>query len=493
MVRGKQSPARIEWIAASVAALSLIPRLWIAATTWLNPDEAGYFLHSTGGSLTEVYWNSLYTHHPPLLILILHFVREVSTSELALRLVPVLAGSLGAWFAFRWVSSLWNRTAGLVALVILAFAPFLLRLSAEARGYSLVMLAMAVYLYCHDKALEKGSSRWMLAAGAALATGILAEYSMAMFAASVGVYFLVRAWVERPPAIVVAVWVLVQSGALATYGFLYVNQVRRMAQLPSAEENRTGWLADAFVSPGENLAVHAAGAVADQFLYLFGWLWLSVIAICLFIAGLVLLWRKNARGRATALLLVLPFGFTLAANLAGYFPFGETRHTSFLGLFIAAGVAVACERLVRGRTRWLWTGVVLIPLWVALLTTTTSALAWERHRKDDMLMSLEDVRYALQEGGPVLCERATAWTLEYYLDGVSFETREFEYPDWQTVSRDIELLVAEHGSEHESYWYLDAGWNVGDIAVGETLGGLVVVEKRESSPAARLFRLEKQD
>src|ERR1039458_4212463 len=78
-------------IAVVVAGLAL--RLRLALLTYLNPDEALHALLAFG-TLRETIRNSIGVTHPPLLAVITHFVSRISRTELALRLVPLMAGCL---------------------------------------------------------------------------------------------------------------------------------------------------------------------------------------------------------------------------------------------------------------------------------------------------------------------------------------------------------------------------------------------------------------
>src|SRR5438477_12914218 len=90
----KQDFKRWEITLAGVVFLAgLALRLRLAILTYLNPDEALQALLAEGG-WGEALRNSLEVTHPPLIIVVTHAALLVSHAELAVRLVPVLAGSL---------------------------------------------------------------------------------------------------------------------------------------------------------------------------------------------------------------------------------------------------------------------------------------------------------------------------------------------------------------------------------------------------------------
>src|SRR5512143_3924883 len=113
---------RQERFAAGVVLLGgFLARLWIAHGTFLNPDEALHFQIANQSSWSAAYRASLTTAHPPLLIFVLHFLRGLGTSELALRLPSVIAGTLFCWLLFRWVTFCFGRAPGWIALMLAAF------------------------------------------------------------------------------------------------------------------------------------------------------------------------------------------------------------------------------------------------------------------------------------------------------------------------------------------------------------------------------------
>ena len=108
-------------------------RLWLAARTFLNPDEALHYFVATQPSLSQTYTVSLTTAHPPLMFFLLHGWIQLGSSEVFLRLPFVAAGVLFGWVLFLWVRRLAGEEGALFALAIATLAPSLIALSAEDR------------------------------------------------------------------------------------------------------------------------------------------------------------------------------------------------------------------------------------------------------------------------------------------------------------------------------------------------------------------------
>src|SRR5690242_10465214 len=105
---GQSSPSIL--VPVLLVAGGVYLRLLFSAETYLNPDEAYHFFLANRSSLSMAYHASLGSAHPPLLIVLLYYVREISTSEFVLRLPSVVAGGLFCWGVYKWLGLIGNRT-----------------------------------------------------------------------------------------------------------------------------------------------------------------------------------------------------------------------------------------------------------------------------------------------------------------------------------------------------------------------------------------------
>ena len=112
-----------------LAGLAL--RLRLAYITHFNPDEALHAILSFG-RWREVWEQSPHRGlHPPLLILITHLVSFASRTEIALRMVPVLAGSVFPVLVYIWLRRVAGTAAAMAAMFPLTLAPHLISISAQ--------------------------------------------------------------------------------------------------------------------------------------------------------------------------------------------------------------------------------------------------------------------------------------------------------------------------------------------------------------------------
>jgi Dolichyl-phosphate-mannose-protein mannosyltransferase len=469
--------------------LGLALRLWEAARTYLNPDEILYFFLALPNSFRELFLAGLITDHPPLLFFLVHPVAVATSSETALRLIPVLAGTIFPWVVYRWLSKVWNAGAGLGALIILTLSPNLIALSAQMRGYTLELLAAALALWSLEVALEDSSLPAMILFDVSLWLAILSEYSAAWFAGAVAIYFLLRARDGRVAPRLWAVWAAGQLAALAIYGALYASVVR--PRLAMRKEAIDPWLTGAFPGAHQNLLWFSLEGTFKQFAYASSSIAVGVGAAFLFVAALVVLWIgrspvERKRTRILATLLVVPFLLACAGGLLKVHPYGRSRHTVILSLFVAAGVGIALDRILRSRP---WTAgfaaLALGVVWIVAAEPDQNNIAQSRHHLASVVAAIDYLKSSIPLGSLVLVDKETARILQFYLPGRqelpqkdllnSLLTPEgpplgeyrliWRRGDFGTVDHFLEDLAStrkEFGlSQDTPLWVIDGGWDIG--------------------------------
>jgi len=483
-----------------IAGLAL--RLRLAGITYLNPDEAEHALQSFGSG-DGVLGNSLKLAHPPLLILITHAVSLISRSELALRAIPLLAGSLFPLVFAAWLRRVAGTMVGLAALFLLTLAPNLINLSAELRSYTLAFLFLSASLLVLEEALEHDRWQAMALYGFLLWLCILSDYSMAWFVGAAGLYALLR--LRSASVRVRTVWAAGQLGALALYGLLYITQMSSISAIGVMQEGVPSWLYRAFPHPGEMLAFPFVNTL-KQFAYLMASVPLSVPASVFFAIAVFRLWTgrtgiERSRARALAVLLVVPFALAIAGAYAHQFPYGRTRHTLVTGLFGAAGMAILLEKVPRRTaTAILSCALLLVPLWHWIAERDVLGIGSDRNRKVMILQSLDYMRTMIPPGTRILSEYETLFVLAYYegdnelpshgaaesysetLLGRRWPVASLDY-EWATPGAYKAALAAfrrQYGiGENEPVWVLDGGW----VAESEPAD-----EKLPFTRAVRVFR-----
>src|SRR5271165_178997 len=233
-------------IAVCLTLLGFLARLWTASGTFLNPDEALHFRLANQLSLALAYKASLTAAHPPLLILLLYFWRALGTSELWLRLPSVLAGTVFCWMFYKWLTNAAGGLAGLIGLLLVALLLPIVTIAAEVRQYALLLAFLISALYFLDEAFAKSSAGRMTAFALCLYLAMLFHYSAFLFAAALGLYALIRIFMEGPPAPVAAAWAANQLGGLASAAFLYKTHLSKL-DVADSRTSLQGWVTEAYL------------------------------------------------------------------------------------------------------------------------------------------------------------------------------------------------------------------------------------------------------
>jgi hypothetical protein len=452
----------------------------------------------------DAYRASVQTHHPPLLVLLLHYLNKINSSEVFLRLPSIVTGALFPWFVYRWLERVWNRHAGFVALVVLALAPNVISLGAQARGYSPALCGMAAALYFGERARQEKSLRLMVASNAALYVAILAEYGTAFVALAAGLYMLACFWRDRPPLRWMAVWAAGQLGGIALYLLVFVTHVRPMMH----EDNATiGFLRGAILQPGENALSFVVLNTVKQSAYLFSSIPVGIAGMCLFAAGLYLLWRN---ARLQLILFVPPFLLAAATAVAAVYPYGRSRHTIFLAMFIAAGVGIAMEKLIRPRLPILLAALaVLVPLWHLAAVEDLGNIGKKRHSLARMKQAVEFLNQNVSPGSLILADLESSYMLNYYLgrkayfpvvigDIIQWQHRGVHVAAvwWDHRSGDEFLTVLSFVRNHHplgaepKLWIVDGGWDAGiDVALQQKCGSLPLAHHNRFDGTIIVFQL----
>lgn len=174
-------PAAVLLLSSGVRLLNLgHDSLWLDEVNTLNAVRAA----TTLVELSE-------RDHPPMLYwLTAAAVGTLGTSEMALRLVSALAGSVATALLWRLGRALGGRTSAAWAALALALLPFHLRYSQEARHYSLLFLFSLLSSLCLLAAMRRPGARRWAAFGVATALNLYTHYGAFLLLAAQGVVVL---------------------------------------------------------------------------------------------------------------------------------------------------------------------------------------------------------------------------------------------------------------------------------------------------------------
>ncbi len=479
---------RLNVIALAVVAAGFVVRVLDAARSYLNPDEALHYLLLNQASIFQAYKASLTNAHPPLLYFLVYFWHFLGRSELMLRLPSVLAGTALCWVAYKWIGIVFGQAAGVMGLILVAFSPALIALSAEVRSYALLLLCETAALYFIEMAFREKSVSMMWYFSLFLYLAILSHYSALFFALAVGVYGLARIAASELPRKVVVAWASGQTGALAIYGFLYVTHVSKIRNSISF------WAMPfdlAYFRPGrEGLFTFTREHTLEVFLFLFENHYTALALLLLWIAAVAFLlvrdivWRPGSpRSRHAGLLMLLPFVAVWGAAIAGFYPYVGSRHTVFLAPFAIAAVSFLISAIYGQKV---WVAAVIAVLLVAASNTSGKLsepfITKENQSRTLMTAAVKHMQQSIPPGELILTDNQSALMISYYLCGpkvvipietirgayskiecngrsiVSFE--EWKVPPEQFLSQFQQMARANGLKSGDRVWVFDAGWGV---------------------------------
>jgi hypothetical protein len=401
----------------------LMVRLWFAHAFFLNPDEALHFLLSLQPNLRMTYEATLPTSHPPLYIVFLHYWGYLGHSEFFLRLPSVLAAAAFCWFMFRWVKLVAGNSAAIICLVLLLFSPSLIYVSTELRQYAFVLFFSGASIYFLELGLQKNTSSAMLASGVSLWLALLTHYSAVLVALPFGLYSLWRMRGAGTRRAVVVVWATGQAAALAIAGILFKTQILQLKTRGRFAMAAETYLKRSSFHPGQEHAISfVLRATIRLFHYFFSQGAVGLVALALYIAAIVLLSRDRRRisPAPSSAQLIFLMTFPLLVNsilgLKDIYPYGGTRHSSYLTIFIFPGIAIALAGMTPKRV---WIKSVAIGLVLLLCNLFPSPTGeYIRHRDQHRAQMLSAVNFLKQNAGSgslIVTDNQGGLLLSYYL------------------------------------------------------------------------------
>ncbi len=464
-------------------------RLYEAAAYFLNPDEAMHFVEASQPSLALAYKAALTNAHPPLFILLLYSWRGLGHSELILRLPSALAGVACCWFIYLWLKLVMDRKAAFLGLLLMAFSPAFIRLSAEIRQYALLLFFMAACLYLAERAVRENSASLMLLYSLSLYGALLVHYSGLLFAFLMGVYLLVRLYPFRERSALAASWAAGQVGGVAIGGYFILTHLLRLR-----EGSMLGGEYDAFLSrfvfhPGEqNAIVFTAAKTLQVFTYFFSHGLIGSLGLLAFLCGLVLLWRGRDGGmesgsgsRGLALLIVFSFVVNWVPALLGKYPYGGTRHSAFLFPFTVAAMSYGLSYWLNRKFWCLVLGVTIALLVCNFFPAPPPGIRPKDHARLLMREAVDSFRRSAPPGAIVIADYQSALLLGYYVCGhgvvqtflpmqplfraecgaysvISPSSNEFRFSGVE-ITGQLQSIVAKYGVGVETkLWLFSAGW-----------------------------------
>lgn len=462
------------WVYGFLLA-GLLARLLHASGTYLHPDEALHFSIANKASWIETYRASLSLSHPPLFIFVLHAWRALGTSELWLRIPSVIAGVGFCWLTFKWLQKLFSPAVAWAGFVFVLFLPSCIDLSTEVRQYALLLAFCMGAAYLLELAFEKDSAACMFGSGLCLCLAIASHYSSFLFAAALGLYAVSRIVRHHPALKVIAAW---EAGVIAAFGlayFFYVSHLATLGQRYGGGSATHGWMAGSYLGnsyylPGKtNPILFVFARTGSVFQYVFGQAAAGDFALLAFGVGVsfALKCTRSLTRFQLCVLLLFPFALNCAAALLRLYPYGGTRHSSFLIPFAVAGISVALVRAAKNGSAVAVVSAVLISLVCNLFPSHRENIA-RNHRLSEMTAAMNFIHRQVPAHDPIFTDYESSLMLGYYLcEGkdvpmrhVGREFLSFECGGHQVIATDWNTDIFTAGKFLRAWPRMIAGFNI---------------------------------
>jgi 4-amino-4-deoxy-L-arabinose transferase-like glycosyltransferase len=420
------------WIAIVIIAVAFALRIYYAVSAYLNPDEAVHFLAARPHTWHGAYKASRLLSDPPLFVMLLHWTMQIfGRTELALRLPSVLASTAALWITFAWLRRILGALPALAGLIFFTVSQSAITAGTEARPYGLLLFFVCGALYATERAFSDRSAGWAIAQGLMLIGAALTHYTSVVVIPALGLYALVRSYVDRVPRPVWIAFIADQLAIASVIGYLYFHLVLTS---PSFTPEGRAYLAPAFWRKGhETFLEYVWLCVHRTFTYFtgFGNDWSHPIAtfyhpiatfFCIvFLAGLLALLIGRAGtiagtvkdSRLLAALIVFTFVMGFIESLMKMFPFAGTREQAYLVPFFAAGLAAALKWIPRGfAPPVLALGVAFAAIWATVITADNDPRIYHIR---DMRAAVNYIKENVPACAPLFVDEQTRMELSYYL------------------------------------------------------------------------------
>jgi hypothetical protein len=481
----------LDLLAFVVVATGFVLRIFAATRTYLNPDEALHYLLLNQSSAWLAYKASLTNAHPPLVYLVVYYWHFLGRSEWMLRMPSVLAGTAFCWFLYNWMGLAFGRAVSWIGLILAAFAPSMVALSAELRAYPLLLFCMSGALYYLERAFAEKSVRQIWVFSAFLYLAILSHYSAAFFAAALGVYVLARIADSHLPRKVILAWAAGQAGALAIYAFLYVTHLSKLKSSIGVWSKSFGTAY--FQKDSINLFTFTWQNTYSIFNFLFGQRYFAVAMEVCFVGGVLYFFatellsrRGNAPSNRLGILLLFPFICVWCASMAGIYPYIGSRHTAFLAPFAIAAVSFSLASITDKK---IWIGSLVAILLMLASTIISGSAPTEQVAGDQspasMASAVNYMEQSIPRGDHFLLDYQSSLPFELYFCGPKtiFPNQAFQgdYFDfackgesatsiraWKLIAQvfpwEFQKMARSHGLKPgDRVWLYQTGWGV-DLA-----------------------------
>ncbi|MGH2924720.1 MAG: glycosyltransferase family 39 protein [Solirubrobacterales bacterium] len=345
--RWRAADRELVLLAAIVGAAAVVRFATLGHQSY-DHDEAVTAWRVLRGGLGQMLGVVVHSERSPPLYYLLAWpwAKLFGTGEVGLRSLSALIGCLTVPAAYLAARQLGSGRAGLIAAALVAFNPYLVWYSQEARSYALVVLLIAWGLVFFARSLSDPSPRNLALWAAASALAICSHYFAAFVVGAEGLWLLATSRPRRRP--VVAFGATVVAGlALLPLAIAQEGSGRRNHFTTVPILHRVGGTVVGFLASAEPAGLSGSPPVRL--------LRDAAVIVGLLAAGLalfLLVRRASASERRGGIVFAAVGGAALIvpfALAAGGLDFVDPRNLigALVPLLLAAGIGLGCARAGR--------------------------------------------------------------------------------------------------------------------------------------------------
>jgi len=316
-------------------------RLYGLGTRSLWYDEAVIYHVVQGGVGDILAQNAAQNSAPPLYVLLLGLLTGPDASEAVLRGLSMLAGTAAIPLCFLLGRQfLPARSAWLVPLLA-AVSPTQIIYSQQLREYSLTVALAALLLWAYVRFVrnpDERNARWIAAAAV---LGLATQYGLGLMLTALNVVCLGAFALSGQPLASYRRWFASQLLPALVALVLYFAVLREQAA--TVEEAGLGYLAPYLWDGTWSNFLTLLWSPPEHDMVAFGLP--GIVMLALWSLGLLAFLFGSGTALATALCLA-PMGITLAAAMAGAYPYGPIRQDIFLTPMIFVIAVLGADRLL---------------------------------------------------------------------------------------------------------------------------------------------------
>jgi Dolichyl-phosphate-mannose-protein mannosyltransferase len=423
---------------------------------------------------------------PPLFLLLVDAATVLfGSTELALRLVPVVA-ALAGLFLFFWIAKIYVDKRYLpVQMCIFAFSYPLVYYSQEVKQYSMdVAVALALsYAFMRLVASDRARKAHLAVLGVGGGIAVWLSHPAVFVLAGIGISLLVLIGQGKSHlspgslACVFALWSL-------NFGIHYLFFLRT---LTFNEDFLSYWQAEFLPAPTSIGAIKIYGLSLQRFLQFLGY----PVSWITFIAALVAVSVGDAiqNKRPDSLSFVLPIGFTLVASVLHQYPF-RSRLILFLAPFFYLLIVRGLQILTA--QRGLLISLLLITLLLVPLSFSSARGLWTGPIfKEEVRPILHYLGEHQKPNDRVYIYYGAGHAVKYYQRYVRLPEHNVHWGKFSRLDRSQYLKDIEYMKQWPRVWFLFSHkWKDEEIFFRSNIDGKLLDQYHAPGASLYLYNFE---